>query len=401
MGRLAQTEGLTDVQQEIVKTVRGFVDKEILPHVAQLERDDAYPTDIVEGMKDMGLFGLMIPEEHGGLGESLLTYALVVEEIARGWMSVSGIINTHFIVAYLLQQHGTDEQKQALLPRMATGEVRGSFSMSEPALGSDVSAITTKAVRDGDDYLLTGQKMWITNGGTSNLLAVLVKTDAEAADDAKPHQRMTTFLVEKEPGFGEVAPGLTIPGKIEKMGYKGVDSTEAVFDGLRVPATRVLGGGTGKGFYQMMDGVEVGRVNVAARGCGVAQRAFELGVRYAQQRETFGKPIAQHQAVQFRLAEMATKVEAAHAMMVMAARKKDSGERNDIEAGMAKYLASEYCKEVVEDSFRIHGGYGYSKEYEIERLYREAPMLLIGEGTSDIQKMIIGRRLLEEYKLRG
>ncbi len=401
MGRLAQTEGLTDVQQEIVKTVRGFVDKEILPHVAALEREDTYPTEIVEGMKEMGLFGLMIPEEHGGLGESLLTYALVVEEIARGWMSVSGIINTHFIVAYLLQQHGTDEQRKSLLPRMATGEVRGSFSMSEPALGSDVSAITTRAVRDGDDYLITGQKMWITNGGTSNLLAVLVRTDAEAAPDAKPHQRMTTFLVEKEPGFGEVAPGLTIPGKIEKMGYKGVDSTEAVFDRHRVPATAVLGGEPNKGFYQMMDGVEVGRVNVAARGCGVAQRAFELGIRYAQQRETFGKPIAQHQAVQFRLAEMATKVEAAHAMMVMAARKKDSGERNDIEAGMAKYLASEYCKEVVEDSFRIHGGYGYSKEYEIERLYREAPMLLIGEGTSDIQKMIIGRRLLEEYKLRG
>jgi alkylation response protein AidB-like acyl-CoA dehydrogenase len=398
MGRLAQTDGLTDVQQEIVKTVRGFVDKEILPHVAALERDDAYPSDIVEGMKEMGLFGLMIPEEYDGLGESLLTYALVVEEIARGWMSVSGIINTHFIVAYLIQQHGTDEQKQTLLPQMATGDVRGSFSMSEPGCGSDVSAITTKAVRDGDDFVITGQKMWITNGGSSNLLAVLVKTD-EGADSV--YRNMTTFLVEKEAGFGETRPGLTIPGKIEKMGYKGVDSTEAVFDGVRLPGTRVLGGETGKGFYQMMDGVEVGRVNVAARGCGVAQRAFELGIRYAQQRETFGKPIAQHQAVLFRLAEMATKVEAAHAMMVMAARKKDAGERNDVEAGMAKYLASEYCKEVVEDAFRIHGGYGYSKEYEIERLYREAPMLLIGEGTSDIQKMIIGRRLLEEYKNRG
>jgi alkylation response protein AidB-like acyl-CoA dehydrogenase len=401
MGRLAQTDGLTDVQQEIVKTVREFVDKEILPNVAQLERDDTYPSDIVEGMKAMGLFGLMIPEEYDGLGESLLTYALVVEEIARGWMSVSGIINTHFIVAYLLAQHGTDEQKQTLLPQMATGEVRGSFSMSEPGCGSDVSGITTRAVRDDDDYVITGQKMWITNGGTSNLLAVLVRTDEGVPDDASVYKKMTTFLVEKEPGFGEVAPGLTIPGKIEKMGYKGVDSTEAVFDGLRVPANRVLGGEPGKGFYQMMDGVEVGRVNVASRGCGVAQRAFELGVRYAQQRETFGKPIAQHQAVMFRLAEMATKVEAAHAMMVMAARKKDAGQRNDVEAGMAKYLASEFCKEVVEDSFRIHGGYGYSKEYEIERLYREAPMLLIGEGTSDIQKMIIGRRLLEEYKLRG
>jgi alkylation response protein AidB-like acyl-CoA dehydrogenase len=398
MGRLAQTDGLTDVQEEIVKTVRGFVDKEIIPHAAALERADEYPADIVEGMKEMGLFGLMIPEEYGGLGESLLTYALVVEEIARGWMSVSGIINTHFIVAYLLQQHGTDEQREALLPAMAAGDVRGSFSMSEPGCGSDVSAITTKAVRDGDDFVITGQKMWITNGGSSNLLAVLVKTDEGAAS---VYRNMTTFLVEKEAGFGETRPGLTIPGKIEKMGYKGVDSTEAVFDGVRVPATRVLGGDTGKGFYQMMDGVEVGRVNVAARGCGVAQRAFELGIRYAQQRSTFGKPIAQHQAVLFRLAEMATKVEAAHSMMVMAARKKDAGERNDVEAGMAKYLASEYCKEVVEDAFRIHGGYGYSKEYEIERLYREAPMLLIGEGTSDIQKMIIGRRLLEEYKLRG
>jgi alkylation response protein AidB-like acyl-CoA dehydrogenase len=210
---------------------------------------------------------------------------------------------------------------------------------------------------------------------------------------------MTTFLVEKEPGFGEVAPGLTVPGKIEKMGYKGVDTTELLFDSYRLPADRVLGGAPGKGFYQMMDGIEVGRVNVAARGCGVARRAFELAIAYAQQRETFGKPIAEHQAVQFRLADMATKVEAAHQMVVMAARRKDSGERNDLEAGMAKYLASEYCKEVVEDSFRIHGGYGYSKEYEIERLYREAPMLLIGEGTADIQKMIIGRRLLEEYRL--
>ncbi|MFL6239560.1 MAG: acyl-CoA dehydrogenase family protein [Actinomycetes bacterium] len=395
MGRLAQTEGLTDIQQEILATVRDFVDKEILPNATALEHEDEYPQQIVDGMKEMGLFGLTIEEEYGGLGESLLTYALVVEEIARGWMSVSGIINTHFIVAYMLGQHGTDEQKKSLLPRMAAGEVRGSFSMSEPGCGSDVAAIKTKATKDADDYVITGQKMWLTNGGTSNLLAVLVKTD-EGADSV--YRNMTTFLVEKEPGFGTVAPGLTIPGKIDKMGYKGVDTTEAVFDGFRVPAGAILGGEPGRGFYQMMDGIEVGRVNVAARGCGVARRAFELAVAYAQQRETFGKPIAQHQAVMFRLAEMATKVEAAHQMMIMAARKKDAGQRNDLEAGMAKYLASEYCAEVVEDAFRIHGGYGYSKEYEIERLYREAPMLLIGEGTSDIQKTIIGRRLLEEYK---
>ncbi|MBC3990323.1 acyl-CoA dehydrogenase family protein [Streptomyces sp. AC563] len=404
MSRLAQTEGLNEIQRDILTTVRDFVDKEILPVATELEHRDEYPSQIVEGLKELGVFGLMIPEEYGGLGESLLTYALCVEEIARGWMSVSGIINTHFIVAYMLKQHGTQEQKDYFLPKMAAGEIRGAFSMSEPALGSDVSSITSKGVRDGDDFLLTGQKMWLTNGGTSSLVAVLCRTDEGLSPEeaaAKPHRSMTTFLVEKEPGFGEVRPGLTIPGKIDKMGYKGVDTTELIMDGLRVPADRVLGGATGRGFYQMMDGVEVGRVNVAARGCGVAQRAFELGVSYAQQRHTFGKPIAQHQAIQFKLAEMGTKVEAAHAMMVNAARKKDSGQRNDLEAGMAKYLASEYCKEVVEDAFRIHGGYGFSKEYEIERLYREAPMLLIGEGTAEIQKMIIGRRLLEEYHFQG
>jgi alkylation response protein AidB-like acyl-CoA dehydrogenase len=399
MGRLCETEDLTDIQSEILKTVRTFVDEKILPVATDLEHKDEYPTDIVEGMKELGLFGLTIPEEYGGLGESLLTYALVVEEIARGWMSVSGIVNTHFIVAYMLMQHGTEEQKQYYLPKMAAGEIRGVFSMSEPGCGSDVAAIKTKAVLSADEksYTINGQKMWLTNGGSSTLVAVLVKTD-QGADSV--YKNMTTFLVEKPAGFGEVKDGLSVPGKIEKMGYKGVDTTELVFDGFEIGADRILGGEPGKGFYQMMDGVEVGRVNVAARGCGVANRAFELGVAYAQQRETFGKKIAEHQAVLFRLAEMATKVEAAHQMMVRAARKKDAGERNDLEAGMAKYLASEYCSQVVEDSFRIHGGYGFSKEYEIERLYREAPMLLIGEGTADIQRMIIGRRLLEDYKLR-
>ncbi len=403
MGRLAQTEGLTDIQREILAAVREFVDGEIIPNAQRLEHADEYPAAIVEGMKAMGIFGLMIPEEYGGLGESLLTYALCVEEIARGWMSVSGIINTHFIVAYMLMQHGTDEQKQAFLPRMATGEVRGAFSMSEPGCGSDVSAITSRAVRDDatGEWVLTGQKMWLTNGGSSTLVAVLVRADEGAPEGASVYRKMATFLIEKEAGFGQVLPGLTIPGKIDKMGYKGVDTTELVMDGLRLPASALLGGEPGQGFYQMMDGVEVGRVNVAARACGVAHRAFELGIAYSQQRVTFGKVIAEHQAVAFRLADMATKVEAAHQMMIMAARKKDSGERNDLEAGMAKYLASEYCRDVVEDSFRIHGGYGYSKEYEIERLYREAPMLLIGEGTADIQRMIIGRRLLEDYKLRA
>ncbi|MBF4161894.1 acyl-CoA dehydrogenase family protein [Nocardioides acrostichi] len=398
MPRLCQTEGLTEDQSEILKAVHQFVENEIIPVATELEHADEYPQEIVDGLKELGVFGLMIPEEYGGLGESLLTYALCVEEIARGWMSVSGVINTHFIVAYMLMQHGTEEQKQKYLPRMATGEVRGAFSMSEPGLGSDVSAISTKATKKDDgSYSITGQKMWLTNGGTSTLIAVLTKTD-EGADSV--YKNMTTFLVEKEPGFGETAPGLTIPGKIDKMGYKGVDTTEAVFENHEIAAEQILGGEPGQGFYQMMDGVEVGRVNVAARACGIANRAFELGAAYAQQRETFGKPIAQHQAILFRIAEMATKVEAAHTMMVRAARLKDKGERMDVEAGMAKMLASEYCSEVVEASFRIHGGYGYSKEYEIERLYREAAFMLIGEGTSDIQKMIIGRSLLKEYKLR-
>jgi alkylation response protein AidB-like acyl-CoA dehydrogenase len=395
MTRLAQTADLTDIQREILSTVRSFVDKEIIPHAQELEHGDVYPQEIVDGLKELGIFGLTIPEEFGGLGESLLTYALVVEEIARGWMSVSGVINTHFIVAYMIIQHGTQEQKERFLPRMATGEVRGAFSMSEPGLGSDVAGIRTKATRTDDGgYRIDGQKMWLTNGGSSTLVAALVRTD-EGAE--KAHQNLTTFLVEKPTGFGEVVPGLTIPGKIDKMGYKGVDTTELIFDGYRATAEDVLGGATGRGFSQMMDGVEVGRVNVAARACGISIRAFELAIAYAQQRETFGKPIAQHQAIAFQLAEMATKVEASHAMMVRAARLKDSGERNDVEAGMAKLLASEYCAEVTTQSFRIHGGYGYSKEYEIERLMREAPFLLIGEGTSEIQKTIISRGLLKTY----
>ncbi len=398
MSRLQQTDGLTEEQRELLKLVRQFVDEQIIPVAQELEHKDEYPTAIVEGMKEMGIFGLMIPEEYGGLGESLLTYALCVEEIARGWMSVSGIVNTHFIVAYMLLQHGTPEQKEKYLPRMATGEVRGAFSMSEPGLGSDVAAIKTKAVRDGSGtWRINGQKMWLTNGGSSNLVAVLVRTDT-GADSV--YRNLTTFLVDKQEGFGETAPGLVVPGKIEKMGYKGVDTTELVFDGYQTSDAQILGGEPGKGFYQMMDGVEVGRVNVAARACGVAMRAFELGIAYAQQRETFGKKIAEHQGILFRLADMATKVEASHQMMVKAARLKDAGARNDLEAGLAKYLAAENCADVVEQSFRIHGGYGYSKEYEIERLYREAPMLLIGEGTAEIQKMIIGRRLLEDFAVR-
>ena len=409
MNRLIDTPDLTELQREILRAVREFVDKEILPAAGELDREDAYPTRIVAGLTELGVFGLTIDPEYGGLGEPLLTYALVVEEISRGWMSISGIINTHFIVSYLISRHGTQEQKAAFLPSMARGETRAAFSMSEPDLGSDVAAIKTRARREADnskrqggqgsqggqgDYVITGRKMWLTNGASSNLVLLLARTD-EGGEG--PHQNLTAFLIEKEPGLGETRPGLTIPGKIHKMGYKGVDTTELILDDCHVQANRVLGGRPGQGFYQMMDGIEVGRVNVAARACGVSMRAFELAIAYAQQRETFGKPIAKHQAIEFKLAEMGTKTVAAHQMMIMAARAKDEGRQSDLQAGMAKYLASEYCKEVVEDALRIHGGYGYSTEYEIERLYRDAPMLLIGEGTSEIQKMIIGRRLLENY----
>src|ERR1700730_12517839 len=346
MFRLTQTDGLTAEQQDILDAVRAFVDAEIIPVASELDRSDTYPDRIVAGLAELGVFGLTIDPEYGGLGESLLTYALVAEEIAPGWMSISGIINTHFIVAYLIGRHGTAEQKAAFLPQMATGEIRAAFSMSEPGLGSDVAAIRTTASRDGDDYLISGQKMWITNGASANLVALLARTPAGNAQDALPisgraHRNLTAFLIEKPSGFGQTRTGLTIPGKIAKMGYKGVETTELILDDCRVPAARVLGERPGRGFYQMMDGIEVGRVNVAARGCGVARRGVGLALAYAQQRETFGKRIAEHQAVQFRLAEMATKVEAAHQMMVMAARCKDSGARNDLEAGMAKDLASE------------------------------------------------------------
>jgi alkylation response protein AidB-like acyl-CoA dehydrogenase len=397
MRRLTDTDGLTDFQRDILRTVRDFVDAEVLPVATELDHADAYPDQIVHRLRDLGVFGLMIGEEHGGLGESLLTYALVVEELSRGWMSLSGIINTHFMLAYLISAHGTQEQKDYFLPKMATGEIRGALSMSEPDLGSDVAAIRTAARRDGDDYVLSGQKMWVTNGATASVVVLLARTEEAQRE---PHRNLTAFLIEKDPGFGQPRPGLTIPGKIHKMGYKGVDTTELILDDCRVPASRVLGEAPGRGFYQLMDGIEVGRVNVAARGCGVALRAFELAVGYARSRRTFGKIIGEHQAITFKLAEMATKVVAAHQLMVMSARRKEAGGRSAVEAGMAKYLAAEYCKEVVEDSLRIHGGYGYSTEHEIERLYRDAPLLLIGEGTAEIQKMIIGRALVRDYDIK-
>ena len=397
-----QFQEKTEDQKAMTDMVRQFADEQILPNAEHYDHEDEFPEPIVEQMRELGLFGVTIPEEYGGLGLDLTTYAMIVEELSRGWISISGIVNTHFIGSYLLMKFGTDEQKEKYLPKMATGELRAAFSLSEPELGSDVQAIKTSAAKDGDAYVINGQKMWVTNGLLAGLVFTLVKTDKDADP---PYKGMTCFIAEKEPGASENTgdyAGFIVPPKIKKMGYKGVESTELVFDGYRCPAENILGGeeaGLGQGFVQMMDALEVGRVNVAARGVGIAQRALELALRYSQERKTFGKPIAEHQAIQFKLADMATKVDAARLLTLRAARLKDAGERSDLEAGMAKLFASETGKEVVEDSFRIHGGYGYSKEYEIERLYRDAPLLLIGEGTSEIQRMVIGRKLLQRHKI--
>jgi len=384
------TIDVTTEQREIVGMVRDFVEREIIPAAHDLDHDDTYPEKIVAHMKQLGFFGFAIPEEYGGAGLDYATYAMVCEEIARGWMSITGIINTHFIVSFLIENFGTDEQKQRFLPRMATGEFHGGFSMSEPNCGSDVQAIQTRAVRDNGEYVINGTKMWATNGAHSTVVATLVKTDP----DARPaHRGMSCILAEKQ------YSGFTVSRHIEKLGYKGVETTELVFDDNRQPANNLLGGTEGQGFKQMMAAIEVGRVNVAARGVGVAQRAFELSIEYAQHRHAFGVPIAQHQAIQFKLADMATKIQAARLMTNYAARKKDAGERADIECGMAKLFATEACFEVVGEAMRVHGGYGFSKEYEVERLYRDAPLLIIGEGTNEIQRVIIAKGLLERYRI--
>ncbi|HVF54045.1 MAG TPA: acyl-CoA dehydrogenase family protein [Actinomycetota bacterium] len=387
---------LNDDQKAIIETVREFVEKDVIPIADELEHRDEYPEAIVEQMKEMGLFGITVPEEYGGIGESLITYALTVVELARGWMSLSGVLNTHFMGCYLINKFGTDEQRQNFLPRLATGEIRAALAMSEPEAGSDVQAIRTKAIRDGDDYVVNGQKMWLTNGLRSGVVMTLVKTQPDADPRFKG---MSMLIVEKEPGNPTPASGLDVGKNIEKLGYKGVETTEMNFSDYRISTSSLLGTEEGQGFKQVLDGIEVGRVNVAARAVGVATRAFEEAIRYAQQRKAFGKAISDHQAVQIHLAEMGTTLEAARLMLLHAAEKKVAGERSDLEAGMAKLFASEACHEIVLKSMRVHGGYGYSKEFTVERLYRDAPFLLIGEGTSEIQKTVIARRLLEKYKI--
>ena len=376
-------------KQLIIAEVRRFVDREVIPVAHQLEHDDNYPIELIEKLKQLGIFSATIPEAYGGLGFDFTTYVQVVEELSRGWMSLAGIVNTHVLVAYMIAAQGTEEQRQRFLPLLAEGDKRGGLCISEANAGSDVQAITMTAVRDGEDYIINGAKLWVTNGVHAGIFAVLVRTDPNAQP---AHRGMSVFLVEKG------TPGLTVSRTFEKLGYKGVETAELVFDAVRVPAVQLLGGSEGAGFKHAMSGLEVGRINVAARAVGLAQAAFNDAIRYAQQRATFGKPIAQHQAIQLKLADMATKIEAARLLLQKAARKKDRGERCDLEAGMAKLFASEMCQEVTLDALRIHGGFGYTKEFNVERYYRDAPFMLVGEGTSEIQRLVIARQLLEQYK---
>lgn len=386
---------LTPEQTEIVRAVRQFVDRDVLPNVAKYESKDEFPQPMYEQMKEMGLFGITISEEHGGLGLDLTTYVLVVAELSRGWIALSGIINTHFMAAWMIQTYGTEAQKAELLPLMATGELRAAYSMTEPNAGSDVQAIRTRATRTDTGWRIDGQKMWATNGLRAGMVMLLAVTDPEARPR---HRGMTAFIIRKEPGV-EKQPGLTVPGQLKKLGYKGVETTELIFDGFEVTDADILGGeaGIGRGFKYFMGAVELGRVNVAARGLGVAKCAFEIAIKYAQERETFGKKICEHQAIQMKLAQMGTRISAAEHLVFDAARRKAKGERADMEAGMAKLFATETAQFCAEQSMRIHGGYGYSQEYMPERLYRDAPLLILGEGTNEIQQVLIANRLLERH----
>jgi alkylation response protein AidB-like acyl-CoA dehydrogenase len=373
-----------DQERIILDMVDRFLEKEVKPYAWQLEHDDEYPAEIVEKMKEMGLFGCLIAPEYGGLGLSTVTYAKIIEHISIVWMSVSGIINSHIIMAAALQRNGTEEQKRAFLPRFATGELRGGIALTEPDCGTDLQAIRTTAVRDGDDYIIQGNKMWISNGIYGNCFAVLVKTDPNASPR---HKGMSLFLVEKSDAF-------RASRKLEKLGYKGIDSAELVFEQCRVPASQLIGGKEGKGLQMILNGLELGRINVAARGVGVAQAALNEAVKYSQQRKTFGKQICEHQAIQLKLGDMATRTEASRLLTMRAAEAYDRGERCDMEAGMAKLFATESALENSMEAMRVHGGYGYSKEYLVERFYRDAPLLTIGEGTNEMQRIIIAKQLI-------
>ena len=379
---------LTDEQKQMVSTIRDFVARDVIPYASDLEHADEYPSEMVEKVKEMGLFGAFVPKEYGGLGLDNVTFVLIIEELCKGWMSLSGTLGSHSIMTSVIANFGTDDQKERFLPAIARGEKRGGVGLTEPEGGSDLQAIQTRAVKDGDDYIINGAKMFVTNGIHGNTFALLVKTDMNTTP---AYKGISCFIIEKG------APGLIVGNKIKKLGYRGIDTTEFAFEDFRVPATNLVGGVEGQGFRQIMSGLEGGRINVAARAVGVAQAAFEAAIAYAQGRVTFGKPIAQHQAIQLMLADMATKIEAARLLTHSAAAKKDRGERCDLEAGMAKLFASEICHEVTMDAMRIHGGYGYTEEFPVERYFRDAPLMMIGEGTNEIQRLVIARNLLKKY----
>ena len=377
-----------DVADEIVATVRRFVEREVVPVATGLEHADEYPTRLVEGLRDLGLFGATVPPEHGGLGLDVPTYARIVEELSAGWMSLSGVINTHLIAAGLIARQGTDEQRARWLPAMAAGDLRGCLSLSEPDAGSDTRALRCKATPDGEEYVLDGTKAWVTNGERAGIVALAARTP----------EGITCFMVEKEPG--PLSGGIRVTRRVEKLGYKGVETVEMAYDGHRVPASAVLGGpaGLGRGLPAILGGLELGRINIAARACGVGRAAFEAAMAYAQERTTFGKPIAEHQAIAFKLADMATKLRAARLLTRDAAERYASGQRADVEAGMAKLFASEMALEVATESMRIHGGMGYAAELPVERYYRDAPLMVIGEGTNEIQHLVIARGLLARWR---
>ena len=385
---MANSTETVDAEQEalILDGIERFLDRDVRPHVAALEHDDIYPEDIVEKMKEMGLFGATISEEYGGLGLPVTTYAKVIERLSHAWMSVSGLINSHLIMAAAVERFGTDEQRDNYLPRFATGELRGGLALTEPDCGTDLQAIRTTARREGNDaYVINGAKTWITNSIHGSCLALLVKTDS----DAEPrHKGMSLFLAEKGEGF-------RVSRKLEKLGYRGIDTAELAFEDYRIDANKLIGGVEGKGLQHALSGLELGRINVAARGVGVAQSCLDESVRYSQERKTFGKPICQHQAIQIKLADMVTRTEAARLLTERAAAAYETGQRCDMEAGIAKLFATEAALENSIEAMRIHGGYGYSKEFPIERMYRDAPLLCIGEGTNEIQRLIIARQLIE------
>ncbi|MBF6149524.1 acyl-CoA dehydrogenase family protein [Nocardia nova] len=375
---------LSAEEQQVVATVREWVDREVRPVARDLEHANEYPEKLIEQMKQLGIYGLAIPEPYGEAPVSMPCYVGVTEELARGWMSLAGAMGGHTVVSKLILTFGTEEQKQRYLPRMATGEIRATMALTEPGGGSDLQAMTTVAKRDADGYTINGAKTWISNARRSQLIALLCKTDPAAEPR---HRGISILLVEH-------GPGLTVSRDLPKLGYKGVESCELLFHGYRAPADAVLGGVEGKGFSQMMKGLETGRIQVASRALGVAQAAFDDAFAYSQQRESFGVPIWQHQAIGTYLAEMATKLTAARQLVLHAARKFDAGERCDMEAGMAKYYASEVAMEIALNAVRIHGGYGYSTEYDVERYFRDAPLMIVGEGTNEIQRNVITSQLI-------